>query len=183
MDQIIKELEQRIASALAALVGEAGAIRTNRPSPALVEDVKIDYMGQQLQIKQLGSISVVPPREMVITLWDPSGTEQVMKALEDSKRGFSLAAQGSSIRVSLPPLSQERRDELIKLLKATTEKSKIQLRGIRDDANKKTDAAEKMKAITEDQKTRGRKKIQELIDKGNMEIENLLKKKEKEILE
>ena len=183
MEQILKELEAKLKSALSALTGEVAGVRTNRPSPALVEDLKIDYLGQQLAIKQLGSISVLPPREMVISLWESSGATQVAKALEDSKRGFSVSVQGNAIRVSLPPLSAERREEMLKLLRTMVEKTKIQVRSSRDEANKKIEAGLKAKIITEDQKTRGKKKIQDATDKINGEVEALFKKKEKEISE
>ncbi len=183
MDTIIKELENRATALVSALSQEISAIRGNRPSPMLVEDLKIEYFGQLVPIKQLGSISVVPPRELVIALWDPSGITTVAKAIEDSKRGFSVAVRGSGIHINLPALSEERRNELIKLVKSVTEKSRIQLRALRDDANKRVQAGKAAKTITEDMETRGKKKIQEVTDKTNKEIDALLEKKTKEINE
>ncbi len=178
MDPIVKEFEKNIATALASLTQEVSSIRTNRPSPSLIEDLKIEYMETTMTLKQLGSISVVPPREIVITLWDPSGAMVVGKAIEDSKRGFTPTVKGASIHINLPPLTQERRDELVKLLKVTTEKTKIRLRSLRDDANKKAELS-----ATEDMKFKTKKKIQELTDKANADMEALLAKKTKEINE
>lgn len=180
---IIKELEIALKMAIGALTQEIAGIRSNRPSPALVEDLKIDYMGSVVVIKQLGSISVVPPRELVISLWDPSQVATVAKAIEDSKRGFTPAVRGSAIHINLPALSQERREELIKILKSITEKFRINIRSVRDEAIKKLTVAETAKTIDEDQKFRGKKKIQELVDKANADIETMLTKKEKEINE
>ncbi len=183
MDAILKELEQRAQALIAALTQEVSGVRSNRPSPQLVEDLKIDYMGTQMVVKQLGSISIVPPRELVIVLWDPSGSAVVAKAIDDAKRGFTTSVRGSAIHINLPPLSQERRDELIKLVKQMIEKSKIQVRSLRDDANKKVQAGKAAKTITEDMESRGKKKIQEVTDRVNKEIDGLLEKKAKEINE
>src|SRR3989338_10279977 len=112
MDQILKDLEQRAQSILQTLAAEVSGVRTNRPSPQLVEDLKIDYLGTQMMVKQLGSISVIPPRELVIALWDPSASAQVAKGIDDAKRGFTTSVRGAAIHINLPPLTQERRDEL-----------------------------------------------------------------------
>jgi ribosome recycling factor len=183
MDQILKEIEKSAAGALSAFSGELAGVRTSRPSPALAEDIKIDYFGQQVPVKQLGSLSIVPPREMVISLWDPSGTAVVAKALEDSKRGFGVSVRGNSVVVTLPPLSQDRREELIKVAKTMAEQTKIRLRGLRDDANKKLSASKTAKTITEDMEFRGKKKVQETIDRANKDIEASVDKKIKEINE
>ncbi len=106
MDQIIKEFEKSVAAILSQFGGELAGVRTSRPSPQLVEDLKIDYMGEFMMVKQLGSISVIPPREMAINLWDASGVTVVAKALEDAKRGFTVSVRGGAVYISLPPLSQ-----------------------------------------------------------------------------
>lgn len=183
MDTIIKDVQSRLSSAMSVLSQELAGVRTSRPSPALVEDLKIEYYDQLVPIKQLGSISIVPPREMVIALWDPAGAAQIAKAIEESKRGFSVSVRGSAIHLNLPPLSEERRAELVKIAKGFIESARIQVRGIRDEANKKLESAEKGKAISEDQKFQGKKKVQDLIDRTNKDIESLLEKKTKEINE
>lgn len=183
MQEVLKDLEKRISSALTILSQEVSGVRTSRPSPALVEDLKISMYNQELVLKQLGSVSVVPPRELVVSLWDPSGINQVAKAIEDSKRGFTVSVRGSAIHLNLPPLSAERRAEMVKLLKGIIEKGRIQIRFARDEANKRLEAAEKSKQISEDQKFQAKKKIQDIVDKANKEVETLLAKKEKEILE
>ena len=183
MDSILKDFEKSIAAALSALGGELASVRTSRPTPALVEDIKIEYFEQLVPIKQLGSLSIVPPREMVISLWDPSGLQTVAKALEDTKRGFGVSVRGNSVVISLPPLSQERRNELIKIAKTMAENTKIRLRGLRDTANKSLSAAQSAKSITEDMEFKGKKKIQEATDRMNKEIEGALAKKVVEINE
>lgn len=183
MDQIIKDVEKALAAAVSAMNGELAGVRTSRPSPALVEDIKIEYFEQMVPIKQLGNISIIPPREMAINLWDPSGLQVVVKALEDAKRGFSVSPRGSAVVVTLPPLSQERRDELIKVAKQIAEQTKIRVRSLRDDANKKLAAAKSAKTITEDMEFKGKKKVQDAVDKANKEIEAVVAKKVTEINE
>jgi len=177
----VKELEQKLKVIVDSFKQELLGIRTNRPSAKLVEDIRVDYAGQSLMIKQLGSISIVPPKEIDINVWDSSAVASVAKALESSKLGFSANIDGNLIRINLPSLTQERRDELAKLVKSIAEQNRIKIRAGRDDANKKIEQSFKEKKISEDQKFKDRKKIQEAVDKANNEIENLLTGKVQEI--
>ena len=177
----VKELEQKLKVVVDSFKQELLGIRTNRPSAKLVEDIRVDYAGQSLMIKQLGSISIVPPKEIDINVWDSSAVASVAKALESSKLGFSANIDGNLIRINLPSLTQERRDELAKLVKSIAEQNRIKIRAGRDDANKKIEQSFKEKKISEDQKFKDRKKIQEAVDKANNEIENLLTGKVQEI--
>lgn len=183
MEQIIKDFEKAAAALLGQYSAELAGVRTSRPSPALIEDLKIEYFEQLVPIKQLGSISIIPPREMAISLWDASGATTVAKALEDAKRGFTVSVRGGAIYISLPPLSQERREELIKLAKSLAEQNRIKVRSARESANKQLQAAKQAKAITEDMEARGKKKVQEVTDRTNKEIEMLIEKKVAEINE
>jgi ribosome recycling factor len=183
METILKDFDKSIAGIIASFTGELAGVRTSRPSPALVEDLKIEYFEQLVPIKQLGSISIIPPREMAISLWDPSGVTTVAKALEDAKRGFSVSVRAGAIYISLPPLSQERRDEMCKLAKSISETYRIKIRGARESANKALIAAEGAKTITEDMLARGKKKVQEVTDRANKDIDALVEKKVKEINE
>ena len=177
----VKELERKLKVIVDSFKQELLGIRTNRPSAKLVEDIRVDYAGQSLMIKQLGSISIVPPKEIDINVWDSSAVASVAKALESSKLGFSANIDGNLIRINLPSLTQERRDELAKLVKSIAEQNRIKIRAGRDDANKKIEQSFKEKKISEDQKFKDRKKIQEAVDKANNEIENLLTGKVQEI--
>lgn len=183
MDPIVKEFEKIVAGLVSQFSGELAGVRTSRPSPALIEDLKIEYFDQLVPVKQLGSISIIPPREMAISLWDASGVTAVAKALEDAKRGFTVSVRGGAVYISLPPLSQERRDELGKLAKSMAEQYRIKVRGARESANKQLLAAKNAKAITEDVEARGKKKVQEVTDRVNKEIDGLVEKKITEINE
>ncbi len=179
MEAELKKLEQSLKAILESFRSEISAIRTNRPSPAMVEDIEVEVYEQKLPIKQLGSISIVPPREIVISLWDASGIEQVAKSLESGNHGFNPQVRGASIHISLPALSSERREELKKLASSSAEKTRIQLRNHRDRANKAINSDD----YSEDQQKQAKKKIQEIIDKGNREIEEAIETKDKELSE
>lgn len=177
----IKEFESKLKIIADGLKHEFSGIRANRPTTKLVEDIKVDYFDQQLPVKQLGSISIVPPREINISVWDKNAVAPVVKALEAAKLGMTPSSDGNVIRLNLPTLTDERRKELEKLIKGITEQSRIRIRGLRDDANKKTEQDFKDKNISEDQKFKSKKQIQEAVDKVNKDIETLLVGKIKEI--
>lgn len=178
-----KDLEVALKPALENLKQELSGVRTNRPHPGLVEDIKVEYLDQQLSLKQLGSISIIPPREIDINVWDVGALNAVIKAIETSGRGLTANVSGNLIRINLPMLTDERRQELAKLVKNMVEQAKIRIRGSRDEANKKVEAAFKAKTISEDQKFKGREQIQKVVDKMNADAEMLLATKLKEINE
>lgn len=179
----MKDFEGGAKPALDGLKAELSGIRTNRPHPGLIEDIKVDYMGQSLMIKQLGSISIIPPREINVSVWDAAALPSVVKAIETSGRGLTANVSGNLIRINLPTMTDERRAELSKLVKSTVEQVKIKIRSLREDANKRVEAAFKAKTLSEDQKFKTKEQIQKSVDKINAEIENLLVGKLKEISE
>ncbi len=176
MEQDVKSLEQGLGFLTAKFKEEMGGIRTNRPTSKLIEDIKVDYFGQMMTVRQLGSISINPPREIIINIWDRNAVTAVAKAIEGVHMGLSIAVDGGAVRINLPPLTDERRKELIKLVHSLAEKQRIAVRLARDEARKKvkTNPDEDMVRFLE-------KKIQEAVDKTNKNIEEILKAKEKEI--
>ena len=183
MDIIIKDLTVKSQQLLSTLREELGGIRTNRPSAQLVEEIFVDYAGQRLKVKQLGSISVNPPREIVISVWDKEAVGAVIKAVQDSPVKLNPSVEGTTIRLSLPSLTAERREELTKLAGQMGEKIRIRLRALRDDVNKQIESAFKAKTVSEDQKFKTKKKVQTEVDKANKEIETAIEKKTREIVE
>jgi len=179
----IKDLDQKLKTLSAGLKQEFLNIRGNRPTAALVENIKVDYAGQQFMIKQLGSISIVPPREIDISVWDKEAVGAVAKAIETVGGGLTANSEGNLIRIFLPALTDERRQELIKLIKAAAEQVKIRIRSLRDEENKKVEAQFKIKVLTEDQKFKGREQIQKAVDAVNQGIEAMVAAKVKEISE
>lgn len=178
-----QDLELKIKESLEFFKSQLGAIRGGRPSPKLVEDIGVDYFGQKMPIKQLGSISINPPREILISIWDKQAVSAVAKAIESSNLNVSANTDGNLIRINLPPLSTERRQELIKIVKKESEEVRIKIRHLRDEANKKITQQEESGEITEDGKFKLKEETQKIIDKANKEIEEMLDKKIKEIEE
>jgi len=180
-EQIIKELEQHLKDRFEKLKIEFQGIRTNRPSPELIENVLVSYFDQKMPIKQLGSISIKPPREIVVQVWDEQVIPGITKAIEDAKLGLSVQRDEHVIRAFLPPLTDERRLEMGKLAKKMAEEARIAVRSLRDDSNKKIKAAEAEKSISEDQLFKAKEKIQAITNDGNAQIEALVEKKLEEL--
>lgn len=177
-----KNLEQKLKSLVEALRSEFQTIRSGRPSPRMVEDIKVEVYGQQMPVKALGSISVVPPREIDVSVWDKSALAGVAKAIESSLN-VSANTDGNLIRINLPQLTDERKKEFEKVVRKMTEETRIKVRSVRDEANKEVKKAEADKEISEDAAFKQKEEIQKSVDKTNKEIETLLENKLKEIFE
>ncbi|OHB20821.1 MAG: hypothetical protein A2939_04765 [Parcubacteria group bacterium RIFCSPLOWO2_01_FULL_48_18] len=178
MELILKQFEQDARAVIDGLRQELSGIRTGRANTLLVENIAVEAYGSKMPMKQLGSIGVVPPKEIVIQLWDQSVVNAAAKAIEASKLGLVPQVDGNTIHLNLPPLTAERRQELSKLANKITEEHKIKLRHQRDESNKK---ANELK--DEDERFKTKEKVQEAIDKANKEIAGLLETKTKEINE
>lgn len=183
MNEKLKELEKKISDTLQYLKSQLGAIRGGRPSPMLVEDILVDYFGQKMTIKQLGSISIAPPREIQISFWDKQAVMAAAKAIESSNLNVSANIDGNLIRINLPSLTSERRQEFIKVVKKESEETRINIRHLRDEENKKINLWEQEDKINEDEKFKLKEEVQKIIDKSNKDIEVMLENKIKEIEE
>jgi len=159
-----------------SLKEELTVLRTNRPTAKLIENISVNYMGQELQIKQLGSISIELPRDLVVTLWDKGVIPLTAKAIEAANLGVSVSAYENSVRVKLPELTHERREELIKIVKSTTEESRIKMRIERDAVNKKINEEQ-----DKDNKFKLKDELQKKVDKFNKTVDELVENKTKEI--
>lgn len=177
-----QELQRRLDEALAYFKDDIGSVRGSRPTPALVEDIQVEYYGQRMPIKQLGSIVIVPPREIQISVWDGSVAGAVAKAVSE-KLSVNAAPEGNIIHVNLPSLTQERREELSKIIKAKTEEARIKSRSARDEIKKELTAQEKDGDITEDDRFAITEGMQKIMDDFNGKIEEILAKKLAEIQE
>ncbi len=162
---------------------QISSIRSGRPTPKLVENLPVDYFGQKMTVKQLGSIGIVPPTTIQISVWDAQAVAAVSKAIESSNLSVVANIDGNLVRINLPPLSSERRQELIKVIKKEAEEAKIKVRHLRDEENKKINRQEEEGEIGEDQKFKLKEETQKEIDKTNEEIERILENKIKEIEE
>jgi ribosome recycling factor len=180
-EQIVKDLETTLATVTAKLKQDFGQIRGNRPSPDMVQDLKINAYDQVLTIREVGSLNILPPRTITITVWDSETIPAVMKAIEDAHLGLSTNNDGNTIRATLSTLGDERREELGKLIKKFSEETRIQIRARREDGIKRLKDSESKKEITEDDMFKGKEKIQKATDKANGEVESLVNVKLQEL--
>jgi ribosome recycling factor len=176
-ESFLKDLDAALAGVVGKLKQDVGAIRGNRPSPDMLQDLKINVYDQTLTIRELWSLSVLPPRTIQITLWDKDAVAAVTKAIEEAHMGLSVNNDGLNIRATLSPLGDERREEMSKLVKKTAEAARIQIRGKREDTMKRLKDAEARKEATEDDVFKTREKIQKAVDKANKDVEAMVEGK------
>jgi ribosome recycling factor len=179
---IHNEFDQKIGEIARAFKEEVAAIRGSRPTPALVEDIAVEYYNQRIPVKQLGSITVVPPREIQVSIWDGSAVMAVAKAIS-AKLNVMAANEGNVIHVNLPALTQERRQELLKVIRSKAEEARIKSRTARDEVKKEINAQEKAGDITEDERFELNEKIQKIVDDFNKEVDAIVEKKAAEVNE
>lgn len=177
IEKFLKELESEFGVIFSRIKEELGMIRSNRPSVEFLENIKVNVYDQWMTIQQLGALGVQPPRDILITAWDKNAVGAIMKAIEDAKIGLSVSNDGNVIRASLPVLTEERKQELAKLVKKISENYRIQVRARRDEAMKKAKAAEDSGEVNEDQEFKLKEKIQKQVDEANRKIEEAVGKK------
>ncbi len=178
---ILQDFKNVLAKLLDEVKTALAGVRTNRPNTGLVEDLKVSHYGGTFPVKQLGSVGVMPPREIRIEVWDASAVPAVAKAIETSALGLTANTEGNVIRIFLPELSDERRKELTKYIGTVAEEHRIKVRHARDEANKRVQKAFDGGELTEDQKFRTKEDIQKATDGWNEAVDALVEKKEEEI--
>ena len=181
--EIIKKLAPEFDKALQYLDRELAKLHTGRASASLVEDLVVDCFGQKCPLKQLAMISAPEPRQIVIQPWDKSYFEPIQKVIEASQLGLSPAAEGAVIRVSVPDLTGEYRQNLVRLIAKTQEDARQAMRRARDDAWSQIQRLERAGEIREDDKFRGKDELQKLIDDYSKRIDEAGERKKKEIAE
>ncbi len=178
---VLREAETRMQKAIEAVTREFTLVRTGRATPALVEGLRVDYYGAPTPLKQVASISTPGPQLLVIQPWDLKVLPEIEKALLKSNLGLSPLNDGKVLRVSVPPLSTERRDELTKLVHKHAEEGRISLRTVRHSAKEAIEKLFKDKNISEDEKFKGLDSLQKLTDRYQAKVEELLAVKEAEL--
>jgi ribosome recycling factor len=177
----LRDAEERMKGALHALTESLATIRTGRASPALVEKLMVEYYGAPTPLMQLASISAPEPRLLTIKPFDASSLKSIEKAIQASDLGINPSNDGKLIRLSLPPLTEERRKDLVKVVHHRLEESRVAVRNVRRDTHNDLREFEKEKLITEDELKHGETDLQKLTDKYIEQIESHGKKKEDEI--
>ncbi|MEZ5358920.1 MAG: ribosome recycling factor [Candidatus Zixiibacteriota bacterium] len=180
--EIQSETERRMQKTIESMQGELAGIRSGKATPALLDGVKVQAYGQKTPLNQLSSISVPDPKSLLVQPWDKSIIGDVVKAIQAAELGLNPQAEASVIRIPIPPLSEERRKELVKLCKKIAEDNRVAVRNIRRDANDQLKKAEKDKSVSEDQMHDGMDVIQKATDKYIKKIDELMDAKEKEIM-
>ena len=181
--EIIRESEEKMKRAYEAMQREFHEISTGRANPSMVEGLRVDCYGSAMPLKQLASITVPDARLILIQPWDASVIPDIEKAILKSSLGVNPVNDKKVIRLAIPELSRERRDELIKVVKKMAEEGRISLRTIRRDSKEAIDKLEKDKAIPEDEKFKGHDSLQKIVDSYTQKIDQTLQAKEKELSE
>jgi ribosome recycling factor len=185
LDEILLECEDKMDKAVEYLRSELRGVRTGRASPSLVEFVKVDYYGSPTDLRQLAQVTVPEPTQLLIKPFDVSATQAIAKAIQSAGLGLNPITEAKAIRLPMPPLSGERRQQLAGSVKQMGEQAKIAVRNTRRDANRHIDQAEKDKSnpIAEDQAKDAKDQVQELTKKHEEMIDSMAEGKMKEIME
>jgi ribosome recycling factor len=183
LNEIYRDVESRMEKSVNAFRTELLRIRTGRATPAILEGIKVNYYGTVIPLNQIATIVAPEARLLVVQPWDKNAIGEIEKAILASNIGLTPESDGNVIRIKIPPLSEERRRDLIKLVKKLAEDARIAVRNIRRDGIDRIKSMEKNKEISEDERKVAEKKIQEIHDKYIEEINEISQKKEKEILE
>lgn len=183
MEQILKDAKSRMDKSIEALRSELAKVRTGKATTTLLDGIKVDYYGSHTPISQVGNLTVLDAHTLSFTPWDKTMVGIVEKAIQEANIGLNPYNDGTNLKIPIPPLNEERRKELVKLVKRFGEDNKVAIRNIRRDANEHLKKAQKDKKISEDELKDAETKTQKLTDDHIKLIEDVLKHKEKEIME
>jgi ribosome recycling factor len=182
-DAYFKEIESRMQKCVEATRAEFASIRTGRATPALLDRLYVDAYGQSVPLKQVGGVSTPDTRTLLITAWDKGVVPEIRKAIEKSDLGLTPNVDGTAIRLIIPPLNEERRRDLAKVVKKKAEDGRVAVRNVRHHSHDELRGRLKSSEITEDDSKRMQETLQRLTDKYVKEIDSLVAAKEKEIME
>ena len=183
MNEVLKDVEQRMIGAVEAYQGELAKLRTGRASLALIDGITVDYYGSQTPLNQVAALSVPDPTTITIAPWEPKVLAEVEKAILRSNLGLTPNNDGKVVRLNIPALTEERRKELAKVAHEVAETSRNEIRQIRRDGNDRIKKLEGDKEISEDQMHDGQEQVQKLTDTYVEKVNSILKKKEEEVME
>jgi ribosome recycling factor len=183
MNSIIKDAKSRMDKSIEAFRSEIAKIRTGKATTALLDGIKVDYYGTPTPLNQVGNITVLDAHSLSITPWDKNMVSVIDKAILSSELGLNPVSDGTNIRIPIPPLTEERRKELVKLVKKFGEDCKVAIRNVRRDANDHLKKAEKDKELSEDLRHDAEDEVQKLTDEHTNRIDEIIKHKEEEIME
>jgi ribosome recycling factor len=183
IEEIIREADTRMGKTIEALQGELKGVRTGRANTSLLDGIMVDYYGSASALNQVANVAVQDSRTLAVTPWEKTMIEPIEKAIMSSNLGLNPISAGMVIRIPLPPLTEERRKDLVRLVGQIAEQSKIALRNIRRDANTQLKNLLNDKEITEDELRGSEKRVQDVIDKFVKQVDDVITDKEKELME
>jgi len=183
IEDLLTDADHRMSKSLETLQHELAKIRTGRAHPSLLEHIMVKYYGSEVPLNQTANISVLDSRTLSITAWDKNAIKDIEKAIMNSDLGLNPMTAGEVIRVPLPPLTEERRKELIKVVRSEAEKSRVAIRNIRRDVNHHLKEMVKEKEISEDDERKAEERVQKGTDSHIADVEKMLEEKEQEMME
>ena len=183
MDELINELDRKMANAIEVLKKEFQKVRTGRANPAILDNVMVDYYGTPTPINQVGNVSVPDPQMIMVSPWEKKMLGDIEKAIQKADLGLTPQNDGNIIRLPIPPLTEERRKDLVKQIKKIGENAKIPIRNVRREGNDRLKKMEKDKEISQDDQKQLMEKVQKLTDDHVATVDSLMVDKEKELME
>ena len=183
LKEVYKDTETRMQKAVDAVTRELAQVRTGKASPKMLDGIKVEYYGTLTPLNQVASISSPDPKLLVVQPWEQTVVPEVVKAIQKADLGLNPLVEGNVVRLPVPPLNEERRQEMVRLVKKLGEDGKIAIRNIRRDANDKLKKSEKDSEISEDELKLGQKQIQDFTDSYIKKVSEMIEFKEKELME
>jgi ribosome recycling factor len=183
MHTFIKDAKARMDKSIEALRNELSKVRTGKATTALLDSIRVDYYGNMVPLNQVGNVSVLDVHTLSVTPWEKSMVQVIDKAILEANLGLNPISDGTNLKIPIPALNEERRKELVKLIKKYGEESKVAIRNIRRDTNEHLKKEQKDKKMSEDQLKDAENEVQKLTDEHIKLIDEILKHKEKEIME
>lgn len=181
MDPVLNDTHQKIQNTIAHLQRDLATIRAGRANPSLLEEIPVMAYGSRMKLMEVGTIAAPQPTLLTVQVWDAGLVNDVQKAIQEANLGLSTSSEGNVVRVPIPPLSEERREEFAKLARTKGEESKVSIRQIRGETRDDWKKQEDSGAIGEDEFYRREKMLQDLVDRTISEIDQLVKAKESEL--
>lgn len=179
--QIVHDTEEKMKKSFEIVTHNFAGVRTGRANSGMVENIKVEAYGSHMPMRQVANITVPEPRMIILTPWDPSVIKMVEKAINESDLGIAPIVDGKAIRLAIPALTRERREELVKIVHKLAEEGRVSMRSIRRDANEKVKALEKEKAVAEDESFKTQTEIQKITDRYIQQIDQAQAAKEKDL--
>ncbi|AUX25050.1 ribosome recycling factor [Sorangium cellulosum] len=183
LEDVIKELREGIDKAIEALRRDLAKVRTGRANAAMLDGIRVDYYGVPTPIAQMATVSVPEPRLITVKPWEKNQVKAIEKAIRESDLGLNPQVDADLIRLPIPPLTEERRKEMVKLTKKNGEDCKVAIRKHRRDANELIDTLEKDGEVSGDDADRAKKKVDEVVSEGTRQVDAVIAAKEKDILD